>query len=111
MIAVIFEVVPKPGCDTEYLGIAADLKPEVEKIDGFLSMERFESVVQPGKFVSLSFWRDEAAIKEWRERRSHRSAQEKGKAELFASYRLRVAHIVDDYGVAETSTNGARNPG
>jgi len=98
MIAVIFEVEPKPNRDADYFDIAAELRPSVEKIDGFISIERFSSVTQPGRFLALSFWRDEAAIQEWRGFSSHREAQDRGKDELFASYRIRVASVVRDYG-------------
>lgn len=101
MIAVIFEVEPKPGKRDAYLNIAAELKPLVEGIDGFLGMERFESLATPGKLLSLSWWRDEDAVRAWREMAEHREAQRAGKERLFASYRLRVAHVVRDYGGAK----------
>jgi len=99
MIAVIFEVEPKPGCAPEYFGIAAELRPMLEHIEGFISIERFESVTQPGRFLSLSFWRDERAIREWRSQESHRAAQLRGRARLFRDYRLRVADVIRDYGL------------
>jgi heme-degrading monooxygenase HmoA len=98
MIAVIFEADPKQGRAAEYFDIATALRPLVERIDGFISIERFESVSHPGKFLSLSFWRDEAAIAEWRKADAHRGAQQRGRAELFARYRLRIAQVVRDYG-------------
>lgn len=98
MIAVIFEVEPKQGGREAYLDIAAELKPLVSNIDGFLGIERFESLVTPGKLLSLSWWRDEEAVRAWREMPEHRAAQRTGREELFASYRLRVAHVVRDYG-------------
>jgi len=98
MIAVIFEVVPNPGERETYLNIAAELKPLVQDIDGFLGIERFESLATPGKLLSLSWWRDEEAVRAWREREEHRAAQRAGRERLFASYRLRVAHVVRDYG-------------
>ena len=101
MIAVIFEVWPAPGRVDDYLEFAAALKPELEQIDGFLSIERFESLATPGKYLSLSFWRDEAAVAAWRTRENHRRAQAAGRAEIFADYRLRVAGVVRDYGMAE----------
>ena len=101
MIAVIFEVWPKPDRKQEYLDIAADLKPLLEKIDGFISIERFESLYEPGKILSLSFFRDEAAVKEWRATNEHRVAQAKGRKEIFANYRLRVAGVIRDYGMQE----------
>jgi heme-degrading monooxygenase HmoA len=101
MIAVIFEVTPREGETDAYFGIAAALRDELQTIDGFISVERFESLTSPGKFLSLSFWRDEAAVKTWRMREQHRSAQSRGRAEVFADYRLRVAHVVRDYGLNE----------
>lgn len=101
MIAVIFEVWPGDGHREAYLDIAADLRPELEKIDGFISIERFSSLVEDGKILSLSIWRDEAAVKAWREQFDHRAAQAKGRHELFANYRLRVAEVLRDYGPTE----------
>ena len=99
MHAVIFEVEPAPGRRQEYLDLAAALRPELEKIDGFLSIERFQSLVDEGKILSLSFWRDEAAVKRWREHEQHRRAQAKGRAEVFRDYRLSVAQVVRQYGL------------
>ncbi len=99
MIAVIFEVFPAKGKVEEYLDIAAELKPLLEKIDGFISIERFSSLVEEGKVLSLSFWRDEQAIEEWRNLESHRYAQEKGRGGVFSNYRLRVADVSRDYGM------------
>ena len=99
MVAVIFEVFPAKGRVQEYLDIAAKLKPELEKIDGFISIERFSSLVEEGKVLSLSFWRDEDAIEEWRKIESHRLAQEKGREEVFINYRIRVANVSRDYGM------------
>ena len=99
MIAVIFEVFPADGKVDEYLDIAAKLKPQLEKIDGFISIERFSSLVEEGKVLSLSFWRDEDAVKAWRNLESHRLAQEKGRAGVFSNYRLRVANVSRDYGM------------
>ncbi len=101
MYAIIFEVEPAAGRRDEYLDIAGQLKPELEKIDGFISIERFSSLTTPGKMLSLSFWRDEAAIKRWREHEQHRRAQMRGRGGVFADYRLRVASIVRDYGMFE----------
>lgn len=97
MYAVIFEAEPTAEGKAEYLDIAARLRPELETIDGFISIERFESLANPGKVLSLSFWRDEEAVRTWRERRTHRAAQARGRAELFAEYRIRVARVVRDY--------------
>ncbi len=99
MIAVIFEVFPAKGNVEEYMDIAADLKPLLEKIDGFISIERFSSLVEEGKILSLSFWRDEEAISEWRNLETHRLAQEKGRGGVFSNYRLRVANVCRDYGM------------
>ena len=101
MIAVIFEVWPKPGCREAYLDIAASLKPLLAEIDGFISIERFESLTEPGKILSLSMWRDEAAIAAWRKLEQHRAAQTQGRNNLFANYRLRVAGVIRDYGMSE----------
>jgi heme-degrading monooxygenase HmoA len=100
MIAVIFEVWPKAECRQEYLDIAAELRPLLERIDGFISIERFESLYEPGKILSLSFFRDEEAVKAWRNLAEHRAAQSKGRNELFADYRLRIAGVIRDYGMA-----------
>lgn len=101
MIAVIFEVELAAGREQEYLETAARLRPELERVDGFLSIERFASLTQPGKILSLSFWRDEAAVQAWRASESHRAAQERGRAGVFAGYRLRVAGVIRDYGMHE----------
>ena len=97
MIAVIFELTPAPGRKQEYFDLAAALAPELERIDGFLSIERFESVSNPGRFVSLSFWRDEEAVRQWRNLEKHREAQAKGRKGIFSAYRLRVARVMRDY--------------
>ena len=101
MFAVIFEVEPAAGRQQEYLDIAAALRPELEKIDGFISIERFSSLSKPGKILSLSFWRDEAAIQQWRQQEEHHQAQLKGRGGVFADYRLRVASVARDYGMFE----------
>ncbi|MBF8221853.1 antibiotic biosynthesis monooxygenase family protein [Halomonas sp. 328] len=101
MIAVIFEAEPKPGHRDHYLDIAAELRPLLDEIDGFLSIERFESLTQPGKVLSLSFWRDERAIEAWRQLERHRAAQAQGRQVVFADYRLRVATVLRDYGMHE----------
>jgi len=92
MIAVIFEVWPADGRKSDYLDLAARLRDELEAADGFVSIERFESLSEPGKLLSLSFWRDEAAVTAWRVNARHQTAQTKGRTEIFADYRLRVAH-------------------
>lgn len=101
MIAVIFEVWPAEGRTGEYFDLAGSLKAELEKIDGFISIERFESVTTKGKFVSLSFWRDEDAVRRWRNVAEHRKAQAMGRGGIFADYRLRVASVIRDYGMRE----------
>ena len=99
MIAVIFEVWPAEGRKQEYLDIAAELRPLLDEIDGFISIERFESIYEPGKVLSLSFWRDEGAVEEWRKMEEHRAAQERGRGGVFANYRLRVSSVNRDYGM------------
>lgn len=99
MIAVIFEVWPKAEHKQEYLDIAASLRPLLEQVDGFISIERFQSLSQPGKLLSLSFFRDEAAIAQWRQLEAHRNAQAAGRASIFDDYRLRIAGVVRDYGL------------
>ena len=105
MIAVIFEVWPAGGHKQTYLDIAASLRPELGRIDGFIGIERFQSLTDPGKLLSLSFWRDEAAIQTWRNRPAHRATQAKGRAKgragVFAGYRLRIAGVIRDYGMTD----------
>lgn len=101
MIAVIFEVWPAEGLRKTYLDIAADLRPLLSEIDGFISVERFESLSEPGKILSLSIWRDEEAVRAWRQLEPHRAAQNAGRDHIFANYRLRVAHVLRDYGMEE----------
>ncbi|MGQ0543848.1 MAG: antibiotic biosynthesis monooxygenase family protein [Betaproteobacteria bacterium] len=97
MIAVIFEFTPAPGRKQDYLDLAVGLSEALQGFDGFVSIERFESISAPGRFVSLSFWRDEEAVRKWRNVQKHREAQAKGRREIFSSYRLRVAHVLRDY--------------
>jgi heme-degrading monooxygenase HmoA len=101
MIAVIFEFTPAEGRKQDYLDLAAGLAPELERADGFVSIERFESITRPGCFVSLSFWRDEEALAKWRNLAGHREAQARGRGGIFDTYRLRVAGVVRDYSRAE----------
>lgn len=101
MIAVIFEVFLEEGQQDRYLDYATSLRNELESIDGFISIERFGSLSQPGKLLSLSFWRDEQAIRQWRNLETHRDAQEKGRTGIFKDYRLRVAVVSRDYGLTE----------
>lgn len=101
MIAVIFEVWPDPDRRGEYLDLAAELKPLLETMDGFVSVERFESLTTPGKMLSLSIWRDEEAVTVWRETMAHRRVQMRSRAGVFQDYRLRVASVIRDYGMFE----------
>jgi heme-degrading monooxygenase HmoA len=101
MIAVIFEFTPAPGRFPDYMALVAELKPELDKAEGFLSIERFESITAPGKFVSLQFWRDEESVRRWREFEGHRAAQVRGRGGIFADYRLRVATVARDYSMTE----------
>jgi heme-degrading monooxygenase HmoA len=101
VIAVIFEVEPAAGKRDAYLGIAAQLRPLLDGIDGFISIERFQSLADPNRVLSLSFWRDEEAVKAWRNTEEHRQAQQAGRGGIFAGYRLRIAHVVRDYGLTE----------
>ncbi len=101
MIAIIFEVTPAEGKRDAYLDIAAAMRPLVEEVEGFLSVERFESLTNPGKLLSISFFEDEAAVQRWRQLTAHRGAQRKGREEIFAGYRLRVCHVLRDYGMED----------
>lgn len=101
MIAVIFEVKVQPARKQDYLDLAAELRPLLEKVDGFLSVERFQSLTDPEKLLSLSFFRDEEAVRDWRNLDQHRSAQHQGREGIFADYRLRVAGVIRDYGMFE----------
>jgi heme-degrading monooxygenase HmoA len=100
-IAVIFELTPAPGRKQEYLDLAAGLADELSKFDGFISIERFESITAPGRFVSISWWRDEEAVRRWRNLQKHREAQAQGRGGIFSTYRLRVAQVLRDYGMQE----------
>ena len=101
MIAVIFEVKPNTDRKDAYLSAAAELRPLLDKIDGFISIERFESLTEPGKILSLSFWRDEEAVEQWRNLPQHRRVQQAGRQSIFADYRLRVASVLRDYGMTD----------
>lgn len=101
MIAIIFEVIPAEGKKDLYLDIAAEMRPLVEEVDGFISVERFQSLTNPEKLLSLSFFRDETAVENWRRLTTHRRAQAKGRAGIFADYHLRVAHVLRDYGLTD----------
>ena len=101
MIAVIFEFTPVEGRFADYKALADGLADDVRNSDGFISIERFESITTKGKFVSLSFWRDEEAVRKWRNLQKHREAQKKGRGGIFKSYRLRVAQVLRDYTMDE----------
>lgn len=101
MIAIIFEVEPAEGKQASYLELAAAMRTEVEQIDGFISVERFQSLTTPGKLLSLSFFEDEEAVERWRQLDTHRRAQAAGRSTLFDNYRLRVAQVLRDYGKHE----------
>lgn len=101
MIAVIFEVEPARGRKADYLDIASGLRPLLEEVEGFISVERFQSLSDPDKMLSLSFFADEEAVHRWRTLEKHRTAQGKGRAGIFSNYRLRVAHVLRDYGMFE----------
>jgi heme-degrading monooxygenase HmoA len=97
VIAVIFEFTPAEGRFSEYMDLVGTLKADLDKAEGFISLERFESITTKGKFVSLQFWRDEEAVRKWRNLQRHREVQAKGRAGIFKSYRLRIAGVVRDY--------------
>jgi len=101
MIAVIFEAWPAEGGRDVYADLAAALRPQLESLDGFISVERFESLSEPGKVLSLSFWRDEEAVRAWRNRPPHRATQARGRSGVFSDYRLRVAAVLRDYGMGD----------
>lgn len=101
MIAVLFEVWPAEGQTERYLELAAALRAGLEEIDGFLSVERFASLTDRSKLLSLSYWRDEDAVRRWRNSWAHRETQAKGRAYVFRDYRLRVAQVVRDYGLED----------
>ena len=101
MIAVIFEVWPHSGHRAGYLDWAAELKSELLKMDGFISIERFQSLTDPDKLLSLQFWRDDACLTAWRNLQAHREAQAAGRATMFRDYHLRIAEVTRDYGLTE----------
>ena len=100
MIAVLFEAWPADGQRERYLDLAAALRPALDRVDGLLSVERFESLAEPGKLLSLSFWRDETAVAQWRNSDEHRATQAEGRKYIFSNYRLRIAAVIRDYGMA-----------
>ena len=111
MIAVIFEAKPADGRLQDYLDAAERLRPLLLEVDGFVSIERFETLSEPGKVLSLSFWRDEAAVARWRRLEAHRAVQATGRAGVFADYRLRVAEVLRDYGLSDRAQAPADSRG
>jgi len=111
MIVVIFEVLPRSGRSADYFALAKQLAPELAKIDGFISVERFESLSEKGKYLSLSSWRDEAAVKAWYGHLGHRAAQGEGKARIFKDFRIRVAEVIRDYDMASRAGAAAKEDG
>ena len=101
MIAVIFEAEPRANQQQAYLDAAAIMRPQLDQVPGFISIERFESLTTPGKLLSLSFWRDEESVKVWRNLEAHRAIQSAGRDRIFADYRLRVAAVLRDYGMTQ----------
>lgn len=101
MVSVIFEVWPDPAHREGYLNWAAELKTELLKMDGFISIERFQSLTEPDKLLSLQFWRDDACLTAWRNLEAHRAAQNAGRSTMFRDYRLRIAEVTRDYGLKE----------
>lgn len=99
MIAVIFEVEPASDHKQDYLDLAADMRPLLDEIEGFVSVERFQSLTNPEKLLSLSFFENEEAVRQWRVLSQHRKAQSMGRGGVFVDYRLRVAHVLRDYGL------------
>src|SRR5215469_16266461 len=111
MFVVVFEVEPKEGREQDYLDLAAQLRPDVEAIDGFISVERFQSMARPGRLVSISYWRDEGAVKRWREHNRHHLAQLSGRGEIFADYRITVAEVERQYGMFDRNQAPQNLPG
>jgi heme-degrading monooxygenase HmoA len=101
MIAVIFEFTAAEGRFADYKALAEELSDDARRFDGFLGIERFQSINDPARFVSLSYWRDEEAVRKWRNLQKHREAQAKGRRGIFSAYRLRVCHVIRDYGMQE----------
>jgi len=110
MFVVIFEVQTRQGHEKEYLDIAASLRPEVEEIDGFISVERFQAMATPGRLVSISYWRDEDAVRRWREHAKHHLAQLTGRGQVFADYRITVAEVERQYGMYDRKAAPQKMP-
>lgn len=100
MIAVIFELVPRDGLAARYFELADTLRESLTHLEGFISIERFESLTHPGRYLSLSFWQNEQAVQNWRNQQAHQMAQQEGRSQIFADYRLRVASVIRDYGLS-----------
>lgn len=101
MLAVIFEVWPADGCQEKYLALATNMKKHLSDFDGFISVERFESLTEPGKLLSVSFWRDEESLSRWRKLEEHRAMQQMGRDGMFRDYHLRIGSVLRDYTLAE----------
>ncbi len=97
MIAVLFEADAIPAQQERYLQLAAELKPLLTDIEGFIAIERFQSLSTPGKILSLSWWRDEAAVLAWKKNVLHQAAQSGGRESIFSFYRIRVARVFREY--------------
>lgn len=106
MIAVLFEAEVAPAGQVRYLELAAELKPLLSTIDGFISIERFQSLTTPGKILSLSWWRDEQAVLAWKNNLAHREAQQEGKTNIFAAYQIRIARLIREYGAEKGEDRG-----
>jgi heme-degrading monooxygenase HmoA len=96
MFAVIFEVEPRTERFDDYLELAKQLRPKLEAIDGFIDIDRLESKRTSGRLLSFSTWRNEKAVIRWRTQGQHHAAQERGRAEIFRDYRLRVGEVTAD---------------
>ncbi|WP_434670307.1 antibiotic biosynthesis monooxygenase family protein [Klebsiella sp. B345] len=106
MIAVLFEADVTPAKQARYLALAAELKPLLSTIDGFISIERFQSLTTEGKILSLSWWRDEQAVLAWKQNLCHQAAQQEGKADIFSAWQIRIAQVIRAYGSANREERG-----
>ncbi|AJF74762.1 MULTISPECIES: antibiotic biosynthesis monooxygenase [Raoultella] len=106
MIAVLFEAEVAPEGQARYLALAAELKPLLSTVDGFISIERFQSLTTPGKILSLSWWRDEQAVLAWKNNLAHREAQQEGKESIFADYQIRITRLMREYGAQKGAERG-----
>ena len=96
MFCVLFAVHPKPDRWDAYLAYAKSLKPELERIDGFIENVRYRSLTREGWLLSLSSWRDEKSLVRWRTQGEHHEVQKKGRSEVFLDYHLRVGQLTKD---------------